>query len=73
MSLFGNRARTDLGMPPKFMFCPPAEGRRWQVVVIAQLESANGEVEAAPIVSIAFRRDPVTPQTAQVRRCQPPV
>jgi hypothetical protein len=55
------RARTDFGMPREFIFYPPAEGPHWQVVVIVQIESVNDEIEAAPITSIAFRRDPVTP------------
>jgi hypothetical protein len=55
-----DQARTDRGMPREILFYPPAQGTRWRVAVIAQVES-NGDLENAPITSIAFRRDPVTP------------
>ncbi len=54
-----HRSRTDFDQPPEVIFYPGNEDRRWQVVVIAQLESALGDIEAAEITRLAFRRDPV--------------
>ncbi len=56
-----DQARTDRGLPREILFYPPAEGSRWRVAAIARLEATGGELENAPIASIAFRRDPVTP------------
>jgi hypothetical protein len=54
---------THSGRPVELVFYPAAEGSRWRVVVLALLAGANDAIEAAPIASITFRRDPVTPET----------
>jgi hypothetical protein len=54
------RALTRRETPTQVLFAPSA-GARWAVVVIARLASEGGDLDDAPITSIAFRRDPVTP------------
>lgn len=51
------RALTGRGMPPELVFFPHVEGKHWQIAVITRL--STHDVEAAPITSLSFRRDPV--------------
>ena len=61
--ILGNfdHARTDRSMPREILFYPKACGSHWRIVVIAQLESRAGELDALPIANIVFRRDSMTP------------
>lgn len=53
---------THSGRPVELVFYPPAGGSPWRVVVLAQLAETDGAIEAVPIDSITFRRDPVAPK-----------
>jgi hypothetical protein len=55
------RMLTHFDLPPELIFYPPAEGTHWRVAVIVKLKSDGGDFETAPIISIALRRDPVSP------------
>lgn len=54
------RALTDRGRPIEILFYPPSpEVALWNVVLIVELASGEGEIEDTLVASIAFRRDPV--------------
>jgi hypothetical protein len=54
-----HRARTDMGRPWRLVFHPPSTEESCRVVVIALLESGAPDVDKAPIIRVAFRRDGV--------------
>jgi hypothetical protein len=64
MARFGkyHRALTDRGRPRELLFYPPP-GRRWRVVLIAELDSSAADIEDARVSAIALRRDSVSPNT----------
>lgn len=54
------RALTHRGRPIEILFYPSSpEVALWNVVLIAELASGEGEIEDTLVASIAFRRDPV--------------
>lgn len=57
-SAFGDyqQIHTNLGMAPELIFAPVG-GPRWRVAVIARLDPAVGDFDAATVARIVFRRD----------------
>lgn len=53
------RLDSDLGRPPQLLFKVPA-GAAWRIVLIAELEPAANAIDSDHVVSLAFRRDPIT-------------
>jgi hypothetical protein len=51
--------QTHFDLPRELMFYTQGKGTRWHVVVFVKLQDAAGEIDDAPVTSIAFRRDAV--------------
>ena len=56
-------ANTHRGLPPAVVYSAPSPGRRWRVVVTAQVQPDGGVLQDGQITSVALRRDPQTPET----------
>ncbi|MEO5929585.1 MAG: hypothetical protein ABIR47_06610 [Candidatus Kapaibacterium sp.] len=50
----GNRGRN-----PEVIFYPRVGDERWSIAVIVEVERTSSAIDIAPVISIAFRRDPV--------------
>lgn len=51
------RLRTDRHQPPQVIFYPPDLNSRWEVAIIATLQSAHEPFDDQQISSLAFRRE----------------
>jgi hypothetical protein len=59
-----HRALTDRGRPWELVFYPPRIEERCRVAVIAEVEPGAADLDSAPIMHVALRRDAVVAEPA---------